>query len=344
MNDATGHRFIRVHLDGDVEINYDSPTANRLFSSSIERESIMQERKEKFEALGLEWSDKLVYGFDELDNPIYFDKKNQYKLNSLGYRSEEFDGSADLLYAGCSNTFGMGIPEEGIWGTVLAKKLGLSYVNLSKQGASVEWIVKNIFSYLSTYGNPKEIYCLFPDLYRILLPTDKRVLTSHSVGPFKKGDNHNVVLEAQLYGGGVGELIPEYSRAPHDVRNVLPVNFSIYLYVQHILMLSTYCKSHGIKFVWSTWHIPTSDMFVDLKNRFPADYSGFVELDSKKWNLTKTANNPWDTFEDPGCHPDLEQKYGLNFHRGMDDVHGVEHVHTGTHRHAHWAESMLSID
>lgn len=341
MNSKDDHYFLRVPLFEEAIVNYDEATARRLFSSSVEEETFMEEKKNKFKKLGLPWEDRLVYDFDKFDNPIYFDKTNLYKLNSLGYRSPEFDGSADILYAGCSNTFGMGVPEDAIWGSVLAKKLGSSYVNLSKQGASTEWIVKNIFSYINTYGHPKEIYCLFPDLFRVLLPTDKRILTSQAAGPFKDGDNPNTIIEAQLYGGGVSGLIPEYSRLPHDVRDVLPVNFSIYLYAQSILMLSTYCKSHGIKFIWSTWNIPTSDMFVELKQKFPEEYSGFIELDSKKWDNSRSFKNKWDTFEDPDCHLDLEKTYGLNFYRGTDDVHGVDHVHTGAHKHAHWAESFL---
>lgn len=333
--------FLRVPLAEKLTISYDKDTADKVFNMSVDPNPFMDGRMARFKQLGLPWEDKLVHDFDKLNRPIYFDEKNTYKLNSLGYRSGEFDGSADILYAGCSNTFGMGVPEEAIWGSVVAKSLGSSYANISKQGASTQWIVKNVFSYISTHGNPKAIYCLFPDIYRLLLATDKRVMSSGGGGPLDPKSNANSVIDAQIYGGGVYELVPEYSRLPHDAQDVVPINFSIFLYVQSVLSLALYCKSNNIQFIWSTWNATTSDMFVDLKNRYPAEYDGFVELDSKQWNTSRGPNQLWDIFESKDCHSDLEALYGLNFHRGMDDVHGVEHAHTGIHRHAHWAETFL---
>ena len=39
----------------------------------------------------------------------YGDKINEYKLNSLGYRSKEFK-KVHVVFAGCSITFGVGVP------------------------------------------------------------------------------------------------------------------------------------------------------------------------------------------------------------------------------------------
>jgi len=75
-------------------------------------------------------------------------------VNSLGYRSPEFD-NAELVYAGCSQTFGIGLPERDlIWGSRVATAMGVSYANISGPGWSTEKVVRMIFAYLAKNKNP----------------------------------------------------------------------------------------------------------------------------------------------------------------------------------------------
>ena len=102
---------------------------------------------------------------DGLDKENFF----EYKLNSHGFRSDEFKkGSADFLYAGCSETFGQGGPIEESWSYMLNKKVGNSgpYINLSAPGLGWTEILSNIFTYMENFGTPKNIFILLPNMER----------------------------------------------------------------------------------------------------------------------------------------------------------------------------------
>jgi hypothetical protein len=59
-----------------------------------------------------------------------------YKFNSSGFRCEEFSDNATIMFLGCSNTVGIGLPVDAIWCELVAKKLGMCCANLGQGGAS----------------------------------------------------------------------------------------------------------------------------------------------------------------------------------------------------------------
>ena len=62
-----------------------------------------------------------------------------YRINSAGFRSEEFDPQADsMISLGCSYTFGTGLPEESTWSDLVSQSLGLKNYNLSWPGTSAD--------------------------------------------------------------------------------------------------------------------------------------------------------------------------------------------------------------
>src|SRR5215831_16546203 len=78
-----------------------------------------------------------------------------YHFNSLGYRGEAFDPAARLkiFVAGCSYSFGLGVPQEQTWPVLLkqqlADKLGVpleqaNLQNFSQIGASNGYIARTI--------------------------------------------------------------------------------------------------------------------------------------------------------------------------------------------------------
>ena len=86
-----------------------------------------------------------------------------YDVNSLGYRSKEFDGNSDMLFLGCSQTYGQGIPQENTWTDILSKKMNLSSSSLAARGDSIIGQVTKAFYYFEKFGNPKIVVALFPD-------------------------------------------------------------------------------------------------------------------------------------------------------------------------------------
>jgi hypothetical protein len=62
-----------------------------------------------------------------------------YRINSLGYRGDEFDfENPCLLTLGCSFSAGIGLPESDVWPWKLGKALDLPVVNLSWGGYSAD--------------------------------------------------------------------------------------------------------------------------------------------------------------------------------------------------------------
>jgi hypothetical protein len=62
-----------------------------------------------------------------------------YRINSLGYRGDEFDFEKSCLVAlGCSFSAGIGLPEPDVWPWRLGKALNLPVVNLSWGGYSAD--------------------------------------------------------------------------------------------------------------------------------------------------------------------------------------------------------------
>lgn len=104
------------------------------------------------------------------------DLVNFYKINSMGFRSDEFTDKHDgqhILFAGCSMTFGDGIPLQYLWAHKLYSKIkaehGASgYFNIASNGASVGVIIENTYKYIKKYGKPDYVFMLLPDLQRTM--------------------------------------------------------------------------------------------------------------------------------------------------------------------------------
>jgi hypothetical protein len=99
------------------------------------------------------------------------------------YRCDKFTKSHSqrhILFAGCSFTAGEALEKEQTWAfkvhSSMAKTSG--YYNIGVPGFSITDIVDQIFKYFHTYGNPDDIYILFPNASRDLeyAGNDKRYM------------------------------------------------------------------------------------------------------------------------------------------------------------------------
>lgn len=110
-----------------------------------------------------------------------------YKLNSLGFRSDEFTKKhrpgQHVLFAGCSMTFGDGIPLQYLWARKLYLKLNeigvaSGFYNVASNGASISQMLDNTTKYIKEYGKPEYIFMLIPDLNRTFNESDNSSFTS----------------------------------------------------------------------------------------------------------------------------------------------------------------------
>jgi hypothetical protein len=261
------------------------------------------------------------------------DPTNEYSLNSFGYRTGEFR-KVPVVFAGCSVTFGVGVPEEGIWSSLVGEKLGLDYINLSAPGWSTPRIVDNLFKYFYEFGNPEMLFVVLPDYHRL-------VLTSHRdfcvVGYHHKSDHLLKVNDAQL---GWTPVVDRntYSKKPYTFIDFITPEQALFETFRSINSLITYCKGSNIKLVWSTWDSETHQIIDIVKNGWNKEsYSGYVY---SKFTYNGEKNQA--VYKDYlGCHSEHVSEYGDSFFRGQDLGVGGETTHPGVHYHMHLAEEML---
>lgn len=99
-----------------------------------------------------------------------FGFKNKDFINIDGYRSDNFKKNTkdDIVFLGCSQTFGVGVDQSFIWPRKVRDKIspGNNLNNLSIPSASTEEIVYNFFKYCYIYGNPGTVFFLMPEIHR----------------------------------------------------------------------------------------------------------------------------------------------------------------------------------
>jgi len=144
------------------------------------------------------WPTDSKESFDRMmQDPVhraYFQEKEwdkpetiTYKLNSNGFRSEEFDSSADNLVAlGCSFTMGIGLPYKDLWPTRLAQALNLRACNFGWGGASSDQCFR-FAEYWVPHLKPKLVVLLNPPRGRLEVIINQDTKEPECVMPM---DNH----------------------------------------------------------------------------------------------------------------------------------------------------------
>jgi lysophospholipase L1-like esterase len=84
------------------------------------------------------------YDLSSKEHRAYWDENQfSYDLNSYGFRCDEFEENQEsILFLGCSNTLGYGMPKEKSWTHLVAQSLGLKEYNLGVGGGSLDCAFK----------------------------------------------------------------------------------------------------------------------------------------------------------------------------------------------------------
>lgn len=266
------------------------------------------------------------------------DLDGEYIHNSFGYRGPEFHKNTQAIFAGDSFTYGVGIPEDGIWSSIVSKRLSLNSVNMGWPGASVTGIVSNVMHYFKVYGNPEYLFCMFPDFARMHLFLNRNILmssTSHEDG----------FQEVHLSHLSNYDQRPKYAKKPFVVEDVLANEVAYYYSLKSIQMLEQYCDAAGIKFLWSMFHEPDHRGIKALVgNRF-GYYDHFVDTKQEHWSKDGDSNDIFHSGENNSfpvdCHKDQREIFGERFDIGGDVELGRERAHHGVHLHIHAAEEFI---
>jgi len=140
----------------DFKPNYDShykKYANKTFDwlSIDSKEAYEKNLKEKYQLL-------------KANN--WIDKSFTYKFNSHAFRCEEFTDDPTIMFLGCSNTCGIGLPVESIWPELVAKKLNMRCANLGQAGGSNDSSFRLCHGWIDII-KPKIVFLLSPPGIRL---------------------------------------------------------------------------------------------------------------------------------------------------------------------------------
>lgn len=304
---------------------------------------------------------------------IDYDPLNEYKLNNYDYRGPDFTSDVDIITAGCSFTFGIGVPDAGTWSYNLSKLLDASYVNISMPGASIDWVINSIYRYIDTFGPPKRgIIAFLPDLIRhdvVLNSKINEAVDTSNLDFVPRYVNDESNLELLSYTPR-GYPAPNFIKRPYPIEHTLVLEETIRSSVLKIRDLERFCKHAGIKLIWSSW----ADSVVWLNSEMPEEYKfdNYISLDgladwkSHMYRLEPTTEDPEGIADYKIHHEDgKEQQYGCSheqflaekcvcftrchfdrlpefpesFHSGTDRYR-PGNSHYGVHRYLHVAEDF----
>lgn len=85
----------------------------------------------------------------------------EYGINSEGFRTDEFTEPRDILWIGCSSTFGVGIPEENTFADIVSKEMNMTYYNLSRPAIGWEFYYRKIKDFIDVL-QPKFVFVVEP--------------------------------------------------------------------------------------------------------------------------------------------------------------------------------------
>lgn len=135
--------------------------ANRHFNFySMDSEEQFLENSKKFRSNEQSW--------------IYFDKSIEYKFNSQGYRTSEWNDinwQESVVIFGCSNVVGEGLAEADTISGVLSRLLDRPVVNLGVSGTSIAFSSYNSAMLCNNLPTPYAIVQLWTALARMELYT-----------------------------------------------------------------------------------------------------------------------------------------------------------------------------
>jgi hypothetical protein len=203
---------------------------NQINFSSIYKQFANQE----LDWLPMDTHDKFIehleHRFADLKKYGWIDKKISYKFNSLGFRCEEFTEEPSIMFLGCSNTIGIGLPIEETWASIVAKNLNLKCVNLGQGGGSPDLCFRLCYGFLELI-KPKVVVYNEPPPGRLELA----VQLNETARRLKSIQLRNVNVNSEPY-------LKDYVS---DITNT-KMN-----YEKNYYAIKSLCADKNIKFVYS---------------------------------------------------------------------------------------------
>jgi len=220
---------------------------------------------------------------DTLENFTLNSKKNDWINVDIEYNVEnKFNGSEQYrLYSdvidkdkkiacfGCSNTFGIGLPEKMTWAYLLTQKLGFdeySFKNYGVNGGGIETISRLLYEKIIYDDNKFEaIFILFPDFNRYECINDfnniERLIPFNWVRDRRDKNNWDRIFNP------CAQFMNEYN--------------GLFRYIKNYKFIEEICKNKNIPFYWHNWSDNMLQLETEVKSKYINHKNTFAEDDSK---------------------------------------------------------------
>ncbi len=224
--------------------------------------------------------------------------KNIYEINNFAFRDKKDlvpGNPADILTLGCSQTYGVGLPQDYIWPFLLEKETKNTVANLGMSGAGAKTMLDVMMYYIKYIGKPKIVVGLFPDCFRYLHVRDKNfyLVTKNNIDMFPEPPQLSVTfLKTVDHKTGDVYMKDKFVRFPCEPSFVIPPQESIKQFFSSIHLIETICNLLDIKFYWGTYDANTKDIIKEMfKNeRFKLNTLNYIN------NITDCLSLPNRTF------------------------------------------------
>jgi hypothetical protein len=279
----------------------------------------------------------------DLDNNV-----NEYYVNNLLFRDKKdwVDGTpADIVALGCSHTYGIGVPQEYTWPSIIESKTQKVVANLGMCGASAEKMLESFFLYLDTVGIPKYLFACFPDhlRYSHVVEGNFFILNDNQLG--NNLSSRKVVTHTRTsdYISGDVDVKNKIIKLPSDPRYLIPKEESLSQYISSIYIIEKLCKFLNIKFYWSTWHDSTRGIFLEKlfsQEGFCLNKDNFIETITSGL-LANPFLNPVEYLDEQECNSTHEMN--VEDYKKYQEMWKVasDKSHLGIHWQHHAAESFI---
>ena len=159
-----------------------------------------------------------------------------YRINSQGYREEEFDfETPSILCLGDSFTFGIGLPKHETWSARLEDISGIKCVNLSEGGASNNQILRTLRQSIRLFNVVGVVGCLTDLSRQEYYHVEHDLFFTQKLLPNTGGKTPSEKRIHKLYLKGQSETD------------------SFIRFVQHVQGMEDVCRGNQVPFFWSTW-------------------------------------------------------------------------------------------
>jgi hypothetical protein len=212
-------------------------------------------------------------------------KTEPIKIGNENFNFRQYDkprGEKEIACFGCSQTFGVGLPDEWTWPYYLNELFGDSYnvKNYGIAGSCNELIARFCHEFIINQNkNYEAVFCFFPDTYRYLygLYENDKLITADGI-------IQNNPQTTDLKNLHLANICSSYLNLTNE-------SFSFFRFIKSYKLIKEICDSKNIPLYWYSWSENINNLSEEIKDEFLDGYRFINEKDLKKLRYKSIARD-----------------------------------------------------